>query len=80
MQGVDFQKVFSESPARAWNILYAMLIENTDKKGREKLDSDIFRKPAGVDRSGGDAFDQSLMAGAAAYAKTLPPIPSAIDS
>lgn len=57
-----------------------MLTENMDKKQREKLNSDLFRRPAGVDRKGGDAFDLNLQAAAAAYLKKLDAQVSALDS
>lgn len=61
----------SRDIGRAWNILYSLATENLDKKQREKWDSEVFRKPFGVQRSGGDAVDQALEAGAQAYLKEL---------
>lgn len=78
--GLDLSKLISKSPARAWNALYSMLTENMDKKQREKLDSDLFRRPQGEDRQTGDAFDLNLQSAAAAYLKTLDAQRSGLDS
>lgn len=67
------------SPARAWNVIYSYLIEGMDKKDREKLDSDLFRKPAGSTRKVSDKFDTELQKAAAEYLKSLPPNFGQID-
>lgn len=66
-------------PARAWNVIYSFLTENMDKKDRDKLDSDLFRRPTGSTRKVSDKFDTELQKAANEYLKSLPPNFGLID-
>lgn len=61
-------------------MVYSLLIEHMDKKARDDLYSDLFRKPPGSTRAGGDGFDLALRQQAELYLKSLPPNFGQIDS
>lgn len=80
-QGVDLEKLTRKSPARAWNAIYSLAVENMDKKERAKFDNDLFKRPMGVSsRRRSDSFDSALEAAAAEYLRTLERQGMAIDS
>jgi len=80
LQRVDIDKLRNRDVARAWNVIYALVTDGMEKKKKDKFDSDLFRKPPGVERTGGDAVDKALQQAAQAYLKSLDVPSPAIES
>jgi hypothetical protein len=79
LQGIDIDKVLrKQGPARAWNLIYCLVTDGMDQKKKDRFDSELFRKPPGIHRSGGDAVDHALQQAAEAYLKSLNASPPAI--